>query len=869
MAVAYVAAVGANSGTGAASLSVTMPTVENLDLALLLVDVISGSGDPGNPTTVPSGFALRDDIAGAANVARHAIYSKALNGTEDGATLTVGYAGSQDWSVSLIVLRGALADGSDPLDDSTGRNSGTGTAATWAGVDTAADNEWIVGSVIVRTDQSGGIAIAGGATERTDTSASNAFRNHATFTRLVPTAQTGLAPATASWGTSSYWSTRSVSIKAGTPPITGAANVSVVTAGSAAGTVVKVGAANVSVVTAGSAAGLVRNLAGDTARPDVEYRPGPSPEHLEVIRAGHGGTYVMALELIDAATDTPIYSTAARPADAVMWWAAEPAGRLQFARGRSRQRSLGVQVPIDLTDPESAALVPTGSGHPAHPSTRNRVRVWAGHVIGERTELLPLATLIVDRADLVDTGAVVLDLDTVDPSALADTAFRSGGLRIEAGADTIDTVVAVLTEFLPDMAVILAESAPFTLPAVEKDEGDSVEQFVTDALDSVGMILTVDPFGRYRIEQVPQTWAPSMDPPDWRYGDDGIPVDDVTVGFAVPDAPSGVTVTGGNTNSDEAPAITATVRDQDPSSATWWDVTNPPPSAYTVEVQNEYVVTERQAKVAAWARFRMIGAGGQRVRFSAVPNPALRPDHVVSFGWDRTGIKPGLWIVETVELPIVAGELMRVELARSWDPALEDAEAGDPTTPPPPDPPATVYTESFNWGVADGFIYNRPNWAGNAGSDTVYTKSNQAWGGNGHGLARWTIPMISTDHWSELYIFEIRSDSKGVGPHVRQLGTGIDIQGYQAAAVYAGGSRNKIELRRWDSKYVYQVIGTYTHGSNLELDTIRLEAEGSTLRVKVNGTLALTVVDATHSAGPFIGFVISNAGADNWSGGSL
>lgn len=819
---------------GDTEMTLTFPAgVVDGDYALLSIQQFSGT-DRG----VPIGDSIADwdliaNVGGGSWTYRTTLYGRALSDSDASTNITVTLSGNSGWNLILQVFRGVDTD--DPINAISAHRTGIGSSTVTFAAVTTDDTDTAIVPIFACKDpitQGGGFAPPSGYTETADTSGTNQYRNGAAAWKQQESAGE-VTPGNSTLGRTSDWASITVALNSGIsiPPIT-------------------------------------VDPSGFTAIPSalergIDFRPGPSEEHLAVIREG-GGTWVMALELIDAANGEPIWSTVATAADEAKWWGAAPDGPVRYTRGRAAQSSFGVTVPLDENTLE---LMPRGTGHPAHPMTRNLLRAWAGHRLSQTDELLPITTLVVDEAEVVDTsGEIVLRLSAVDGATLDDSSFGPGGLRVEAGTNIVEEVVRQLERVLPPMAVITAESTNYTFPKVEKEEGDSVASFITEALASVGMELTTDELGRFVIAQVPPTWASSLDPAEWIYGDDGIPVQDVVTRFVIPGTPAGVKLSGGSVDEDEA-EVSVTVYDQDPNSLTYWDASAPPPWATLDEVTNEYISNDAQAKTAAWAHFRRAGQGGQVVTFKANPNPALRPDQVVEFGHANTDVAPGLWKVQDVAFPIYADGLMDVTIARSWDPAQEDAEIGDPE---PPSVGVTTASDDFNYGAGDnGFLYNYPNWR-TQGNDTIYPRANKVLGGQWRlgGMGRWDTQMTSTDHWAELKIDSLHSDTtKGLGPIVRCDSTGSTIVGYSATVVYNGGAKNKIELRRWASKFVYEVIGTYTHSANLEGATVRIQAIDDQIKALVNGTVVIEVTDTVHTSGRWVGFHISYAWGDDWAAG--
>lgn len=108
----------------------------------------------------------------------------------------------------------------------------------------------------------------------------------------------------------------------------------------------------------------------------------------------------------------------------------------------------------------------------------------------------------------------------------------------------------------------------------------------------------------------------------------------------------------------------------------------------------------------------------------------------------------------------------------------------------------------------------------------------------------------------------------GMGPAIRMT-TG-DTRKY--GAIGSGDAAREVELVEWDNAGGMTILGTYTGGTPALGDVLRLEGNGTTIRVLVDGVERISVTDATLSSGE-VGICgrlsIDQPALDDWDGGTL
>lgn len=144
---------------------------------------------------------------------------------------------------------------------------------------------------------------------------------------------------------------------------------------------------------------------------------------------------------------------------------------------------------------------------------------------------------------------------------------------------------------------------------------------------------------------------------------------------------------------------------------------------------------------------------------------------------------------------------------------------------------------------------------------------------NADANAVWTTDTFGTDQFSEaaITVSGTGGGGAGIGVCVRSDGAASPTM-YRLVADHAAS--NNIELDRFNAG-TQHVLTTFTHAFT-DGDVLRLEAAGSILTVKVNGTVVGTYDDSaapinTGTMRPGIAYssAETSASLDNWNGGDL
>jgi hypothetical protein len=151
--------------------------------------------------------------------------------------------------------------------------------------------------------------------------------------------------------------------------------------------------------------------------------------------------------------------------------------------------------------------------------------------------------------------------------------------------------------------------------------------------------------------------------------------------------------------------------------------------------------------------------------------------------------------------------------------------------------------------------------------------SNKVMGENGDAVSQanalWRAATFPDDQYAQMSGLAVPS-GQWIGPSVRASGAGGDT-GYVVIAFNNSGTR-VLQLYQKISSSFTQLGSTYTVPGNVFnlSDVLRIEAEGTTIRVLFNGSEVISATDSGIASGNAGLQVFGDAvSADNWEGGSL
>lgn len=142
-------------------------------------------------------------------------------------------------------------------------------------------------------------------------------------------------------------------------------------------------------------------------------------------------------------------------------------------------------------------------------------------------------------------------------------------------------------------------------------------------------------------------------------------------------------------------------------------------------------------------------------------------------------------------------------------------------------------------------------------------------------IAFYQTQVGHADHFAEIDGNAENNEYAGVGSLVRGNNSTGSPTGYRVEVGYWSGQHN-VAITRYNGSGSTELTTASLHAGGSHIETnIRAEAEGSTIRVKVNGTTITSVTDSTYGTGQWTGFFISRFSGgpqpivDNWENGTL
>lgn len=180
-------------------------------------------------------------------------------------------------------------------------------------------------------------------------------------------------------------------------------------------------------------------------------------------------------------------------------------------------------------------------------------------------------------------------------------------------------------------------------------------------------------------------------------------------------------------------------------------------------------------------------------------------------------------------------------------------------------------TDNFN--RADGGLGT--NWTDQftGGGLTTRIISNQANEGSSSSdgaLAFWNASAFANDQYAELAISGIEPSGGYVGPTVRCSGTNGSLACYIGMALTSGRARIYKATAGFSFPGTLVVdLGTISGAAWVDGDVVRIEAQGTTLRMYRNGVqIGTDTTDASLASGS-AGLFVHGPQADDWAGGDL
>lgn len=496
---------------------------------------------------------------------------------------------------------------------------------------------------------------------------------------------------------------------------------------------------------------------------------------------------------------------------------------------------------------------PFGPGSVIGHDSGNRVRIYAGLVVGGATTWFLKGTMLPD--DMVSiydgvhqvTGALV---DTLRPvrSSMGSGFSWAGGVPVE-------TVVA---EILAQSGITATVAATgYTMPEGSLGAEAGRETAVRTMLDGCGHELTTTAEG----EAFTRPILPSGDDAAshrWHYGGAGGLAVGASKAVSTTRHPAGCKVLAGGllTSSSSQDLI---VVDTDPRSVGRYAG---PGESSLLSLRAPYIEGSAQAAAAGHGQLRRLSHGGGIVEFTCSANPAMRIGDLVELSH---GDVEGAHRVIAYRLPLEVDGEMWVQVRGVFDPSIAYSFPIDIT-----EGCLTSRVDTFD-GPDENLEDNSAS--GGEGGSPDWTEIGWSWAVLGNrAIQRWpdtwslaydNTPMCSSDQQTTVEIGEIPSGRR-VGPVARASGA---FEGYAALVDPQG----RIQLEVWQGGSSVKTLGSHQISGAVSGASVTVKAVGSAVTVEVSGTEVIAAVDTllTGSHLGMLGFGGEGAQApsiENFSG---
>jgi hypothetical protein len=307
---------------------------------------------------------------------------------------------------------------------------------------------------------------------------------------------------------------------------------------------------------------------------------------------------------------------------------------------------------VDL-DVASADLVPSDARDPLAPYG-SEVRPWRGVRLDDGSlEIKPLGVFRITDADIRDDGVPGLSIKGSDRSRpVARNAFIDPWI-IPANLNYVTAIGNMLADRLPGVDMTLAETAevsPLLVFDIEDDPWSALQKMAA----AFGHIVLFDADGNFVLRPQPD---PSDDQPVAAFVE-GAGSTLLSVDRSLSDEPgyNGVVMAAESTTLRQP--IRAVVWDMDPDSPTY---ALGPYGKVPAFQTNQFITSQTGADAAARAWLIRNLGGTDTITLTAIPNPALDADDVVTARRLAAGVDQ-VGIVQALTMPLDVASSMSVTL---------------------------------------------------------------------------------------------------------------------------------------------------------------------------------------------------------------
>lgn len=273
------------------------------------------------------------------------------------------------------------------------------------------------------------------------------------------------------------------------------------------------------------------------------------------------------------------------------------------------------------------------------------------------TELMPLGVFLINDTGVTDNaGGLTVDVSGVDLSWQIARNKWTDLFIIKFGTNYATAIKKLITDRRPGTLFNFATTTRRTPRLIFGKDPTDPWKDAQEMAAAIGMELFFDARGVCTLREEPD---PDVGDAVWEFTDLSNPtMTAITRRTSSADTFNVIIVRG------EGSFVTTPVRwveeDLDPASPTY---VLGPYGRHADEFRSAMVVTPEQARDAAKALLRRHKGATEAVELEAIPMPALEPGDIIAVTRGRSRVS-GQWLIDTLSLPLGAGQLMRATMRR-------------------------------------------------------------------------------------------------------------------------------------------------------------------------------------------------------------
>ncbi|MGH3966285.1 MAG: hypothetical protein ACRDRY_24075, partial [Pseudonocardiaceae bacterium] len=272
-------------------------------------------------------------------------------------------------------------------------------------------------------------------------------------------------------------------------------------------------------------------------------------------------------------------------------------------------------------------------------------------------ELMPLGLYVITEANITDTAqGLSVDIAGMDPSWRISRNKWTDVFVIRLGTRYDVAIRNLIINRRPETVFNFATTLRRTPRLIFGKEPTDPWKDAQEMATAIGMELYFDAAGVCTMREEPD---PDVGDPVWTFTDLDQPTMTALTRRLSPAETFNVIIVRSEGTGVATP-IRWVEEDVDPSSPTYVLGSY---GRHATEFKSSMVVNADQAKEAAQALLRRHKGATEAVDLEAIPMPALEPGDIVAVTRGRSRVA-GQWLIDTLSLPLGAGQLMRATMRR-------------------------------------------------------------------------------------------------------------------------------------------------------------------------------------------------------------